>query len=163
MSRSASATSAFTTSPGSHARGQGVPESMPGRPVFRSRQEYGPRFTDAAFWRPYVAEVCRRHDLTPVTRVRAGLPGTHPVFLVEERWVVKFFADLFGGEESFAIEREITDLLAGVPGFPAPRLVAEGDLFPSQSGWRWPYLVFSRLPGTSLGEVYDGVSPVDRE
>jgi hygromycin-B 7''-O-kinase len=133
------------------------------RPIFRSQKEYGRRFTDAAFWQPYVEAVCRRHGFTPCERVRAGLPGTHPVFLVEERWVVKFFSDRFAGEQSDAIEREMTNLLTAVPEFPAPRRLAAGELFPPVGGWRWPYHIFSRLPGTSLGEVYDEVSPADRE
>jgi hygromycin-B 7''-O-kinase len=133
------------------------------RPIFRSREEYGVRFTDAAFWKPYVAEVCRRHGLGPCEGVRAGLPGSHPVFVVAERWVVKFFSDLFSGEESFALEREVSSLLRQAPGFPAPRRVAEGALFPCDTGWRWPYLVFPLLPGTSLGEVWEEVSHSDRE
>src|SRR3954454_18087546 len=111
------------------------------RPIFHSREEYGRRFTDVGFWRTYVAEACRRHGLQPAERVRAGRPGTHPVFLVEERWVVKFFSDLFSGEESCAIEREIGNLLALAPKFPAPRQLASGALYPRADGWRWPYLV----------------------
>jgi hygromycin-B 7''-O-kinase len=133
------------------------------RPVFESVRAYGSRFTDAGFWRPYVEEVCRRHGLVPCEGIRSGLPGTHPVFQVGDRWVVKFFCDLFAGAESFAIEREIYTLLVQLPGFPAPWLVAAGDLFPPGEGWHWPYLVSTLLPGTSLGEVYDQVSSMDQE
>jgi hygromycin-B 7''-O-kinase len=167
------------------------------RPIFHSRADYSPRFTDAAYWEPYVAEVCRRHGLGPGERVRAGRPGSHPVCVVEERWVVKFFADQFSGEESFGIEREISSLLSRAPEFPAPRWVAEGALFPAGDGltagdsstargpapgpasrvpplllprpqtrrelWRWPYLVFPLVPGTSVGEVWGAVSQTDRE
>lgn len=132
------------------------------RPQFDSVQAYGRCFTDAAFWRPYVMEVCRRHRLE-CEAIRSGLPGTYPVFLVGARWVVKFFSDLFAGAQSFAVEREIYRLLEPIPDFPAPRLVAEGSLFDPQEGWPWPYLVSTFLPGTNLGEVYDQVPQADRE
>jgi hygromycin-B 7''-O-kinase len=132
------------------------------RPIFASVCEYGSRFTDAEVWRPYVEEVCRRDGLAPCEGVRAGLAGTHPVFLVGDRWVVKFFSDLFSGGESFAIERECFGLLARLTDVPASRLVAEGDLFPSEGGWRWPYLVSTFLPGRSLGEVYAVVREEER-
>jgi hygromycin-B 7''-O-kinase len=133
------------------------------RPTFESVRAYGSRFTDTAFWQPYVEELCRRHGLVPCEEIRSGLPGTHPVFLVGGRWVVKLFSDFFAGAESFAIEREIYSLLAHIPGFPAPQWVVEGDLFRPDGGWHWPYLVSTVLPGTSLGEVYDSVSPRDRD
>jgi hygromycin-B 7''-O-kinase len=133
------------------------------RPIFASVREYGSRFTDAGMWRPYVEVVCRRHRLAPCEEVRAGLPGTHPVFIVADRWVVKLFTDLFSGSESFAIERECYDLLAGLPGFPASQLVAGGDLFPRGDGWHWPYLVSTFVPGKSLGEVYHEVREAERE
>jgi hygromycin-B 7''-O-kinase len=134
------------------------------RPIFESVRDYGRRFTDVDLWRPYVEEVCRRHGLECGTGLRSGLPGTHPVFLIEDRWVVKFFSDLFAGGVSVAIERDIYALLNQIPEFPAARLVASGALFPiGEDGWHWPYLVSTLLPGTSLGEVYDQVSAADRE
>lgn len=132
------------------------------RPVFPSRQEYGRQFTDAAFWRPYVEEVCRRHGLAPCEQIGVGLPGTHPVFLVEDRWVVKFFGDLFGGEEAFAIERDIFALVAGTQALDVPRMHAEGRLFNTGDAWRWPYLVSALLPGQQLVAVSDQVPEADR-
>src|SRR5579862_6687372 len=134
------------------------------RPCFESARDYGSRFTDAQFWRPYVQDICRRHGLVCRKGIRSGLPGTHPVFLVEDRWVIKFFSDLFAGARSVAIEREVFALLGQVPDFPAARLVAEGSLFPPQDdGWHWPYLISALLSGTSLGEVYDQVGSAGRE
>jgi hygromycin-B 7''-O-kinase len=132
------------------------------RPVFKSRQDYGSRFTDPDFWRPYVQVVCERHEL-PCRSVRAGVPGTHPVFIVDESFVVKFFSDGFNGGESFVLEREIYGLLANAPQIPAPSLLAGGHLFPpSDEGWNWPYLIASFIPDSSLGEAETPVAYEDR-
>ena len=131
------------------------------RPCFDSREAYGARFTDAAFWRPYVEAVCERHDLAPCRTIRAGLPGTHPAFVAEGRFVVKFFTHLFHGAEGYAVEADLYRLLADAPAIPAPSLIAAGDLFPPQEGWPWPYIVSSLIPGRSLGEVREGVAPED--
>ena len=58
------------------------------RPIFTSRADYGPRFTDPVFWRPYVAAICARHALGPCAELRAGLPGTNPVFVVDDPPVI---------------------------------------------------------------------------
>jgi hygromycin-B 7''-O-kinase len=131
------------------------------RPVFPSREVYAPRFTDVSFWRPYVEEVLRRHALGPCEHVETGLPGTHPVFLVGGRLVVKFFADLFDGPASFATERAIYELTAAAAGLDTPRLVAGGALFDDGASWRWPYLVSTVVPGRALETVYGEVPPAN--
>jgi hypothetical protein len=123
------------------------------RPSLDSVREYGQIFTAAAYWRPYVAEVCSRHGLGSCREVRSGRPGTFPVFIVAGRVVVKFFGDLFEGGARFRIEREVYALLGRDRAIPAPGLVASGALFADASGWHWPYLVTDVLPGVSLAEV----------
>ncbi|HMN62712.1 MAG TPA: hypothetical protein PJ988_20265, partial [Anaerolinea sp.] len=61
------------------------------------RDEYIRLFTDTEFFRPALEEICRRHALAPCARLRVGVPGTCPVFILEERWLVKFFGRLFDG------------------------------------------------------------------
>lgn len=131
------------------------------RPTFASRAEYGARFTDVTFWRPYVAEICRRHGIAPHECVVGGTPGTHPVFLVEGRWAVKLFSDLFGGERAWAAERDCYALTASAPQIDAPRQIAEGALF-ADGPWRWPYLVSSIIPGAALSAVWDEVTHANR-
>jgi hygromycin-B 7''-O-kinase len=133
------------------------------RPIFASQAAYGQQFTDAAYWRPYVEAICARHGLAPCSVVRAGLPGSHPVFLVEEHWAVKLYTDMFGGAESFPIERELYRLFACMPQLPTPALIAEGALFEADGGWPWPYIITQVVPGTSLGEVRERVAPADME
>lgn len=94
--------------------------------------------------------VLRTHHLD-LGDVRAGFPGTNPVFLVGGR-VVKFFAPYHEGARSHAIERDLGHLLGGST-LPVPRLEAQGELFPDGEGWPWPYLVTRAVPGVAYREV----------
>ena len=113
-------------------------------------------FTDLALWTPYVEAVLRRHNLQPLGPVRLGVPGTCPAFLVTERWMVKFFGQLFDGARSFAAEREAARLAASDPNVRAVPLAGSGEL--STQGWPWPYLIFPFVPGTPIGAQIDGLS-----
>ena len=119
-------------------------------------------FTDAAFFCPYVEEVCRRHALEPDNPVRVGVPGTCPVFIVAGRWLVKFFGRLFDGERAFSVERAAAALLSEHPVMPVPRLLGEGALDPPGAAWPWPYLIYEYIDGISIGEVFDRISLEDR-
>lgn len=131
------------------------------RPYFASRQAYAARFTDAAFWRPYVEAVCERHAL-PCDEVRAGYPGTHAVFLVDGRYAVKVYTDLFASAGDAATERAVYRLVARSPDLPAPALLAGGDLFPADGGWPWPYIVTSVVPGERYGDARPHLSLAER-
>lgn len=133
------------------------------RPIFPSIQEYGKRFTDATYWQPYVREVCSRHLVEPCQQIRSGLAGTHPVFIVDERYVIKFFTHYFGGAESLAAETDLYHLFSHNPPFsiPVPTLIALGNLFSDGDEWPWPYLITNVIPGTGLVEVYEQVSYED--
>jgi hygromycin-B 7''-O-kinase len=130
------------------------------RPIFTSHKDYGPRFTDPVFWRPYVTAICARHELGPCAELRAGLAGTNPVFIVDQTYAVKLYVNLFNGAASYPIERATYELIARAPGLPAPALIATGDLFDPAGGWPWPYIVTQAIPGLSLGESQ--VSDADR-
>lgn len=131
------------------------------RPVFASTTMYGARFSDVVYWRPYVEEICRRHDL-PCGEVRGGVAGTFPVSIVDERHVVKLFGDLFEGRHAFAVEMEVYRLLHGRPRIPLPTLLASGHLFTPNEPWSWPYTVTRFVPGESLGEADERLTYRDR-
>jgi hygromycin-B 7''-O-kinase len=122
-------------------------------------------FADAAFWRPVVAEICRRHQLAPCECIYGGYPGTYPTFIVEERWVVKLFGRLFGGAVAFETEREVAHLLGRadplIHPHPLPVLLLDGNLHNDGGGWSWPYLIYEYMPGVAVREVYDRVSKED--
>jgi len=114
-------------------------------PALKSRSSYARKFQDATFWQPYVDEVARRHKLTPA-QAMLGNGGTFPTFLLGEH-VVKFFSRRFDGVECFLIERSLHTQVLPKLRVPTPRHVADGYLF--ETGWRWPYIVTMRLPGTA--------------
>ena len=98
---------------------------------------YGPWFTDAEVWRPYVREVARRHALPVPGAVSVGIPGSHPVFMTDRGYVVKFFAPHWPHDH--AAEAAVHRALGGAsfPGDPATR-----------SGYRggWPGAICSHPP-----------------
>jgi len=119
---------------------------------------YRQYFMDAGLWKPYVQMVCRRYDLLPCQQVQAGLAGTFPTFIVDERWVVKFFGRLFGGELAYQTELQVNRLLPSDLAVRVPALLNDGWLLEGDPIWSWPYLIFEYIPGISIGEVYDQVS-----
>ena len=121
------------------------------------RDRYVDLFTDAVFFRPYVEEACHRHGLEPSDQVHVGVPGSCPVFIVAERWLVKFYGRLFGGERSFPVERAVAELLREHPVMPVPRLLGEGALDPPGAAWCWPYLIYEFIQGISYGEGFDQI------
>jgi len=122
---------------------------------------YRQAFIDTPAWRPYVRQVCRRHGLRPARKIRIGVPGSFPTFIVDERWVIKFFGRLFEGAHDYQVEREASRLLAPLD-LLLPAILAQGALFNDPADWEWPYLVFEFAPGVSIGQVYDQVSFADK-
>ena len=120
--------------------------------------DYRQRFCDAAYWAPYVRSVCERHGMRPCRSIESRVPGTCPVFIVDERWVVKLYGRLFGGGASFEVERAANEIVAQDPAIPVPRLIAHGSLYETGNAWHWPYLIFEYVPGISLSQTRHAVS-----
>lgn len=114
-------------------------------PSLSSRSSYARKFQDAAFWQPYIDEVMRRHNL-PSGLATLGTGGTFPTFLVGT-YVIKFFRQRFDGAECFQIERSTQTRVLPSLRVTVPRHVADGH--PFDAGWRWPYIVTTRLAGTA--------------
>ena len=132
------------------------------RPQLDTLDEYRQRFFDAAYWSPYVRVVCERHGLAPCRSIESRVPGTCPVFIVDERWVVKFFGRLFEGGRAFEVERAANQIAAQDSSLVIPKLVAQGSLYEAGDDWHWPYLIFDYVPSVSLSQVYDEVSLEDK-
>jgi hygromycin-B 7''-O-kinase len=128
------------------------------RPSISTKDEYIQYFTDVEFWREYVTMVCEKHKLHPINEINAGLPGTNPVFIVDNHYAIKFFTSFFNGYQSYDKELELFGIIKMYSTLPAPSLISSGSLFPKGSEWNWPYIVTKVVPGTSLGEVLDQVS-----
>jgi len=130
--------------------------------------EWSRVFRDLTIWRPLVEAVLRRHDLASCwarLEIEAGrLGGTHAVFTVNDRLVVKLYAPFWPDDH----QREAAVLgrlakrgpLAG--SVEVPRLLASGSLdarVPGSGGREWPYAVTRYVPGVPLGEVWPGLGP----
>ncbi len=127
---------------------------------FTSIHEYGQQFTNVAVWRHAVERVCQRHHLA-VTKIKVGLAGTHPVFLIEadQLFVVKFYETrFFAGARSFQVERDLYQWLPSILSITTPQLLASGTL---EDDGSWPYIITSVVPGTSFGAVRQHVSMID--
>jgi hygromycin-B 7''-O-kinase len=131
-------------------------------PVFDSITTYAQHFTDVNRWKPYVELVCARHQLAPSSNIRAGSPGTHPVFIVDERYVIKLYTHLFNSATSAYAEIDVYNLLGHTPPIPVPVLLAHGTLFGQGERWAWPYIVMEALPGMSLSEAGERVTYGDK-
>ena len=118
---------------------------------------YRKLFMDAEFWQPYVFAALGKEGL-PCKKVRGGIAGTYPTFIVDDRYVIKFFGRLFNGEKTFEAELHASQLVKPVHEIPVPALVTQGRLYDDGSDWSWPYLVFEYLDGISIGEAWDQLS-----
>jgi hygromycin-B 7''-O-kinase len=128
-------------------------------PDLTTIDQYRRLFSDASYWSPFVKAVCEKHGLGPVHAIKTcDVPGTYPVFNVDDKWIVKFFGIHFDGQRTFAVELEVNQLLSGVHDLPRPKLVAHGHLLENCDNCRWPYLVFEFVQGRSLGEVREKLS-----
>jgi Ser/Thr protein kinase RdoA (MazF antagonist) len=88
---------------------------------------------------------------------KKGKSGTYPTFIVDERWVIKFFGQQFEGQAAFKIEQEAARLVQRDGGIPVPKILQSGRLFAENENCEWPYLIFEYLPGTSIGDVWDRI------
>jgi hygromycin-B 7''-O-kinase len=124
---------------------------------------YRVRFASVAYWEPYVQAVCDRHGYTPRASIRSSIPGTYPVFIVEDHWVIKFYGQLFNGATTFAVEQQANRIVAADGVIPVPQLLDSGALFGQDAGeWHWPYLVFAFVPGINMSAIREQVSFEDQ-
>ncbi len=109
-----------------------------------SPEEYGARFVDLDFWRPYVALIAAAHGL-PAGEIGMGEPGTFPTFILDRSHVVKLFGVPFDGPRGWAVERDVARLIAtsGLA-IPAPNVAAAGVLSREPE---WRYLVTRFVAG----------------
>ena len=122
---------------------------------------YRQYFTDATYWQPYIQVVSQKEGFSCM-QIELGVPGCMPTFMLDRRWVIKFFGQLFDGPESFHVEKAINQVLTAEGNFPAPKLLGAGELFPESATWPWPYLIFEFWPQMSIGVLRDQVSEADK-
>jgi hygromycin-B 7''-O-kinase len=102
-------------------------------------------------WHPAIAELAARHSAAPV---RQPGQGTVLVGLVGSELVVKLFPPFL--HDHFAFERAMLSHLHGRLSLPTPQRVASGSV------GRWPYLVMSQLPGSTLDKAWPTFTEIER-
>lgn len=106
-----------------HGASEGSRSLLP--PDLKTIDEYRLRYTDADYWRPYVAGVYRRHGLGPIESIRSGHPGTNAVFIVNDTLAVKFDTPFvrsgcYAGGSSYPKEVGVYGLIARDDRLPTP-------------------------------------------
>mmetsp|Transcript_23897 Transcript_23897/g.59786 ORF Transcript_23897/g.59786 Transcript_23897/m.59786 type:complete len:424 (-) Transcript_23897:51-1322(-) len=152
-------------------------------PYIRSKSHYKSVITDVPFWKGHLRALCKAHSLplTPNSVIRSPVPiGTHPVFIIDESYVIKLFCHARQGAATFVIELYLAQLLATTDLTVLPRKIAVGKLHdfepyfnpeddlhkemmvasenckhPADSyyfdpAWDWPFIVTNFMAGVPL-------------
>jgi len=134
-------------------------------PTFASDEEFKSSKGHIQFWTPHLAKILSQHGFDGREDApAAGEGATFPTFLADGV-VVKLFGHLPVWRESFEAERAAYQVLTSDPKIASPLLLAHGELFAGSEAC-WPYLVLSRVYGTSWGEAkltYDRKRTLVRE
>ena len=129
--------------------------------MFESDEAYAKRLSDVAFWEPFVRAALRQAG-RPAAAIRAAPQrGTYPTFFVDGQLVVKLFGDRYCGPESYRAESAAYAELSPTR-LPIPAVVHEGELFPGDAHWPWPFLVLTRREGTPYALAAPGFSSLQR-
>jgi aminoglycoside phosphotransferase (APT) family kinase protein len=122
-------------------------------------EDYGARFVDVAFWRPYVALIAEAHDLS-AGEIGMGEPGTFPTFILDRSHVVKLFGAPFDGPRCWAVERDVARLLGDADlAIPIPAVIAAGALARDPD---WRYLVTAFVPGEPFATALPKLDAAER-
>ena len=104
-------------------------------------------------WEEIARQICRRHAIE-IDRPLLYRRESNPVFIVDDRWVVKIFTP--AAERQFAVEATVLRQLAGQRAIPAPRWLADGRI--DGSG----YVLMTRVEGEKLEKVWPSIAPPQR-
>lgn len=108
---------------------------------------------DASFWRPYIEEVLKAHEMSVEPILAIEDDGTNANFWFGSNKVIKIFTPFCHGRESKGMEAATLRCLAD-SNIPSPRLIARGELMPLDDDWKWPYVIIDRLPGQTLASLW---------
>lgn len=126
--------------------------------ISADRARWGEIFTDPAVWHEAVAAILDRHGLGPLDTLRAGVPGSHAVFVANEALVVKLYAPFWG--ETAPLERGLLATLAPHRLVALPTARATGSL--PAGGHDWPYLVMDFVAGERWGDIWPTLPAAER-
>ncbi|GAM26611.1 hypothetical protein SAMD00019534_097860 [Acytostelium subglobosum LB1] len=127
------------------------------------------KFTDDTHWNPMVKRVIGHHipELNESEMViTTSETGQSPVFIVNSKYVIKFFSSKYGGEKCFKHEvymyEQIKTHKQLSPLFPEvlahghlTHLTQSPDKADGDNVWPWPYMITSFIDATSLIDVQE--------
>jgi aminoglycoside phosphotransferase (APT) family kinase protein len=136
-----------------------IPRTSPAllAPLAFPIRDYGERFVDLGFWRPYVELIAEAHGL-PAGEIAMGEPGTFPTFILNRTHVVKLFGAPFDGLRCWAVERDVARILADGT-IPVPEVIAAGTLSRDPD---WRFLVTRFVPGEPFADARERLSGTAR-
>lgn len=111
-------------------------------------------------WGPFIKKIFNSHGIDSSLFIKPGLAGTYPTFIVNEHWVIKFFGRLFEGQQSFQVEKTVTELVNLYQPLPSASILFHGILSTNEN-LPWPYLVYKYIPGIAISTILDDVSFTD--
>jgi len=136
-----------------------------GPPRITSDEEYAHRLGDGAFWEPFARAAFHTAALDQPAQLRPARPlGTYPTFVTGSGLVLKLFGEHWSGSRSHATELDAYQILEDDGHhLPVPRLVAAGELFPHADGWSWPFLIVTKIEGSTYAALAADLGRAARE
>ena len=123
--------------------------------VLQTRAGYTAHFMEVELWTPVIQAICTGVGLE-CRQIRAGTAGTFPVFLLDDRYVIKFFGPLFEGRRSARVEMAVDASLAAQPGLAVARILFSGQVPGTESEWQ--YLIYNLIRGNSYRDDRSRIS-----
>lgn len=112
---------------------------------------------DLDYWENPITEALKAARLWSGPLQVFSYPSSNVVFAMGNDHVVKVYAPFFRGRETEGMEREAHRMIAkNHPRFPVAKVVGTTFLEPESSDWKWPVIVFSRVPGFSVEVLSSG-------
>lgn len=118
---------------------------------------WGSVMLDVELFTPVVREVCAIHDIV-YRELRAGFPGTHAVFCLDDALVVKLFAPLHLPDAD--VEQRIYRMLKRHRLPMVSQLIGEGTVRAAK--YTWPYLVIEYMRGQAAREIWPRLAELRR-
>jgi Ser/Thr protein kinase RdoA (MazF antagonist) len=116
---------------------------------------WGQIFTRVEVWEPLIRVILARHGIDARDQLKGVVPGSHAVFALGRRLIIKVYSPLFPDDRGK--ELELYPFLGAVRALKVPRLVASGTVEPSvpEAGGRcWPYAIIEFRKGEPLAGIW---------
>lgn len=118
-------------------------------PDVQTWKQWGEIFTDETLWDPVAKQICLKHGISYLS-MKKGFPGTHAVFILDDKYVIKIYCPFAAGD--YEIESELNRTLAEYENIPAPGQLEHG-VFDDKV--KWPYVIMEYKKGLAFRDIRD--------